>query len=178
MNNVQRWSDTQLNDWERASWASEHSDDLPPRGRQTPFNFQDPVEEEEEEEVEEEETESLPEDHQSVVHHDSVNDRIDALRDELINRQESFFSDVINRQDAFFNELLNRSDAQDARVHEQQGILNQQHQSTENRLRSLQTGVAENFGVIHDNLLEQLRERRLIVSLLSSLNGVLHRDRR
>ncbi len=87
MNNVQRWSDTQLNDWERASLASEHSDDLPPRGRQTPFNFQDPVEEEEEEEeVEEEETESLPEDHQSVVHHDSVNERIDALRDELINK--------------------------------------------------------------------------------------------
>ncbi len=102
MNNVQRWSGTQLNDWERASWTSERSDGLPPRGRQTPFNFQDPVEEEEEEE-----TESLPEDRQGVVHHDSVNDRIDALRDELINRQESFFSEVLNRQDAFFNELLN-----------------------------------------------------------------------
>ncbi len=153
MNNVQRWTDTQLNDWERASWTSEHSDDLPPRGRQTPFNFQDPVEEEQEEE-----TDLLPEDHQNIVHHDGVNDRIDALRDELINRQDSFSSEVLNRQDAFFNELLNRMDAQDARAHEQQGILNQKHQSTENRLRSMQTGVAENFGVIHDNLLEQLRE--------------------
>ncbi len=124
------------------------------------------------------ETDSLPEDRQNVVHHDDVNDRIDDLRDELINRQDSFFSEVLNRQDTLFNVLLNRMDAQDAKVHEQQGILNQHHQSTENCLRSLQTGVAENFGVIHDNLLEQLRERQLIVSLLSSLNDTLHRDRR
>lgn len=166
MNNVQRWTDTQLNEWDRVSWSSEDSDELPPRGgRQTPFAFQDPAEE----------TESLPEDRQNGV---QIVERIDALREELINRQDSFFSEVLNRQDAFFNELLNRMDAQDARAHEQQGILNQHHQSSENRLHSLQTGVAENFGLVHDNLLEQLRERRLIVSLLSSLNDTLHRDRR
>ncbi|XP_058629588.1 uncharacterized protein LOC131539206 [Onychostoma macrolepis] len=164
MNNVQRWTDTQLNEWERASWNSKGSDELPPRGRQTPFAFQDLAEEEVE-------TESLPEDRQNSV---QIVERIDALREELINRQDSFFSEVLKRQDTFFNELLNRMDAQDARAHEQQGILNQQHQSSENRLRSLQTGVAENFGVVHDNLLEKLRERRLIVSLLSSLNDTLH----
>ncbi|KAF4114051.1 hypothetical protein G5714_004274 [Onychostoma macrolepis] len=110
MNNVQRWTDTQLNEWERASWNSKGSDELPPRGRQTPFAFQDLAEEEVE-------TESLPEDRQNSV---QIVERIDALREELINRQDSFFSEVLKRQDTFFNELLNRMDAQDARAHEQQ----------------------------------------------------------
>ncbi|KAF4096009.1 hypothetical protein G5714_023612 [Onychostoma macrolepis] len=125
MNNVQRWTDTQLNDWERASWASEGSDELPPRGgRQTPFAFQDHAEE----------TESLPEDRQNGV---QIVERIDALREELINRQDSFFSEVLNRQDAFFNELLNRMDAQDARAHEQQGKRRTDRRYVQRRYKSI-----------------------------------------
>ncbi|XP_016311600.1 uncharacterized protein LOC107665281 [Sinocyclocheilus anshuiensis] len=123
LNNDQLRAETPLNEWETASWTSERSDDL------QPLAFQEPVEEDE--------TESLPDYRQN----DDVNERFDALREEmiirqesfhevLINRQDAFFNDLLNRQDslheeminrqtAFFNELINRMDAQDTRGHDQ-----------------------------------------------------------
>ncbi|XP_073679884.1 uncharacterized protein [Garra rufa] len=152
--NAANWTESQMRDWETASWEHEPDNSQRRDGRQTPFAFQepdDPVEGTEEE---------LPEVRQNAANETPSYELFQRFSREFFNRQETFFNEVHDHIEARFYQL--------------RGHLDQRLRDLETQQRHMQADVVANLHLIIDNLYEQHRERRLIVWFLCCLNEEQH----
>ncbi|XP_067306867.1 uncharacterized protein [Pseudorasbora parva] len=187
---LSRWSDSQLNAWERASWTSE--DETTVRGRQTPYPFHDTDPEDNSSAVAEEE---IGEDASSAVAEEEIGeDASSAVAEEEIEGGEeqveeseepvndaALIQQSINRLAILFEEKLNvinnRLDVIDSRLNannvntiELRDNINQQHQMIVTGFADLHKKYDETSKAIKEAILEQGRDKKMIVDILWALH--------